>query len=118
MPTEGIGEVKAGTSGGAVPTLRKPRRVGQPAARSCSPCIRRDLCASIFWASPAVRVRHLSEGAFMDCPLCGVALAERGFFCKACAAQVRCKACRELLELDAVACVECGTRIGQPPAVD
>src|SRR5258708_17302061 len=49
----------------------------------------------------------------MDCPLCGVALAERGFFCKACAGQVRCKSCRELLEPTAIACVECGTRIGE-----
>jgi hypothetical protein len=50
----------------------------------------------------------------MNCPLCGEALAERGFFCKACAAQVRCKNCRELLEPAALACVECGTRVGAP----
>lgn len=49
----------------------------------------------------------------MNCPLCGEALAERGFFCKSCAAQVRCKSCRELLEPSAIACVECGTRVGQ-----
>jgi hypothetical protein len=54
----------------------------------------------------------------MDCPLCGVALAERGFFCKACAAQVRCKACREVLEVDALACVECGARVSQAPDGD
>jgi len=52
----------------------------------------------------------------MNCPLCGETLAERGFFCKACAAQVRCKNCRELLEPAALACVECGTRVGQPGA--
>jgi hypothetical protein len=51
----------------------------------------------------------------MNCPLCGEALADRGFFCKACAAQVRCKKCRELLEPAALACVECGTRVGQDP---
>jgi hypothetical protein len=54
----------------------------------------------------------------MDCPLCGVALAERGFFCKACAAQVRCKVCREVLEVDALACVECGARVSQAPEGD
>jgi hypothetical protein len=55
---------------------------------------------------------HFRQGLIMDCPLCGEVLAERGFFCKACAGQVRCKTCRELLEPQAIACVECGTRIG------
>lgn len=54
----------------------------------------------------------------MNCPLCGDALAERGFFCKVCAAQVRCKTCREVLEPNAAACVECGTRVGQSPSGD
>jgi len=52
----------------------------------------------------------------MNCPLCGEALAEHGFFCKACAAQVRCKTCRELLEPAAQACVECGTKVGDAAA--
>lgn len=50
----------------------------------------------------------------MNCPNCAEALAERGYFCKACASQARCLKCREVLEPAAVACVECGTRIGQP----
>jgi hypothetical protein len=52
----------------------------------------------------------------MNCPLCSAVLAERGYYCQSCAAQVRCKACRELLEPGALACVECGTRITQPVA--
>jgi hypothetical protein len=50
----------------------------------------------------------------MNCPHCAEPLAERGVFCKACAGQARCMKCRELLEPGAIACVECGTRIGQP----
>ena len=50
----------------------------------------------------------------MNCPACAAPLIERGYFCGACARQVRCMKCREILELGAVACVECGTRIGQP----
>ena len=49
----------------------------------------------------------------MNCPHCAEPLAERGVFCKACAGQARCMKCRELLEPAAIACVECGTRIGQ-----
>lgn len=49
----------------------------------------------------------------MNCPNCGEQLAERGYFCKGCASQVRCIKCRELLEPGAAACVECGTRLGQ-----
>lgn len=52
----------------------------------------------------------------MNCPLCSEPLAERGFFCKACAGQIRCKNCRELLEPAAIACVECGTKIGESMA--
>lgn len=51
----------------------------------------------------------------MQCPSCGNLLSERGCFCKACGNQARCLACRELLESEAVACVECGTRVGQRP---
>lgn len=50
----------------------------------------------------------------MNCPLCSVTLAERGYYCQSCAAQVRCKACREMLEPGASACVECGARISEP----
>jgi len=50
----------------------------------------------------------------MNCPNCAEPLGERGYFCKACAGQARCMKCRELLEPGAAACVECGTRIGQP----
>lgn len=48
----------------------------------------------------------------MNCPNCAEPLGERGFFCKVCAGQARCMKCRELLEPDAAACVECGTRVG------
>jgi hypothetical protein len=51
----------------------------------------------------------------MQCPSCGSLLSERGFFCKACGNQEKCMACRELLETDAVACVECGARVGARP---
>jgi predicted amidophosphoribosyltransferase len=50
----------------------------------------------------------------MNCPHCAEPLAERGVFCKACAGQAKCIKCREVLEPGAVACVECGTRIGTP----
>ena len=48
----------------------------------------------------------------MNCPKCSAALAERGSFCKACGAQARCRNCKDVLEPDAVACVECGTLVG------
>jgi hypothetical protein len=48
----------------------------------------------------------------MNCPNCQEELSERGSFCKACAAQARCRECRELLEPAAMACVECGAKIG------
>lgn len=47
-----------------------------------------------------------------DCPSCGKALSERGYFCASCAVQARCKQCGELLEKDAQACVMCGTTVG------
>ena len=49
----------------------------------------------------------------MNCPKCSVALAERGSYCKVCGAQARCLNCKDLLEHNAVACVECGTLVGQ-----
>jgi hypothetical protein len=48
----------------------------------------------------------------MNCPRCSEPLSERGVFCKVCAGQARCMDCREVLEPDAAACVECGARIG------
>jgi hypothetical protein len=48
----------------------------------------------------------------MNCPRCSAALAERGSFCKACGVQARCRNCKDVLEPDAVACVECGTLVG------
>lgn len=50
----------------------------------------------------------------MNCPHCSEELSDRGVFCKACAGQARCMSCREALEPGAAACVECGTRVGQP----
>ncbi len=49
----------------------------------------------------------------MNCPHCSTPLSERGSFCKACGGQVRCMSCRALLEPDAIACVECGVKIGE-----
>lgn len=51
----------------------------------------------------------------MNCPNCGEPLAERGVFCKACATQAKCIKCQAILEPGAIACVECGTRIGDDP---
>src|SRR5437762_8739310 len=51
----------------------------------------------------------------VNCPACGQALSERGFFCKFCGAQARCRNCREILESDAIACVECGVKVGESP---
>jgi hypothetical protein len=47
----------------------------------------------------------------MNCPKCNIALAERGSFSKVCGAQTRCLNCKDFLEPDASACVECGTLI-------
>lgn len=49
----------------------------------------------------------------MECPNCDKQLSERGLFCSACAAQARCSKCRALLERGGLACVECGTRVGE-----
>jgi hypothetical protein len=51
------------------------------------------------------------------CPSCKKGLSERGFHCPACGAHVRCKACREILDLDARFCVACGVAVGEtsPP---
>lgn len=54
----------------------------------------------------------------MNCPTCAQALSERGSFCKFCGAQARCLTCREILEPDAVACVECGAKVGVRPNAD
>ena len=48
------------------------------------------------------------------CPSCKNELSERGFHCPACGAHVRCKACREILDLDARFCVTCGAAVGKP----
>ena len=53
------------------------------------------------------------EATPLNCPRCGHGLSDRGAFCPSCVAQVRCKSCRELLEQSAVACVECGTPVGE-----
>ena len=52
----------------------------------------------------------------MNCPKCSAALVERGLFCKACGAQARCLNCKDVLEPDAGACVECGTLVGSVPS--
>src|SRR5262245_3199315 len=47
------------------------------------------------------------------CPSCKSILPERAVFCPACATQVRCKACHDLLEPKAHACVSCGSLVGE-----
>lgn len=47
------------------------------------------------------------------CYACGTRLSDRAVYCPECARQIRCQACRELLEPNAKACVVCGTFIGQ-----
>src|SRR5690242_5991643 len=47
------------------------------------------------------------------CPSCNNALSDRAIFCGACSKQARCKACHELLESTARACVICGTLLGE-----
>ena len=49
----------------------------------------------------------------MNCPNCSEPISERGCFCKSCGSQTRCRQCREILESGAVACVECGARVGE-----
>lgn len=46
------------------------------------------------------------------CPTCGTSLPERAIYCPSCAKQARCKACRDILEPNARACVSCGTLLG------
>lgn len=53
-----------------------------------------------------------------NCPKCDAALVERGSFCKSCGAQARCLNCKDVLEPEAAACVECGTLVGTKPAAD
>lgn len=47
------------------------------------------------------------------CPSCNNAISDRAIFCGACSKQARCKACHELLESNARACVICGTLLGE-----
>lgn len=47
----------------------------------------------------------------MNCPACNQLLSERGAYCKSCGIQARCLKCREVLEPESMACVECGTII-------
>jgi hypothetical protein len=42
------------------------------------------------------------------CSYCDGSLPDRALFCPACAKQVRCRQCRDILENDARACVSCG----------
>lgn len=47
-----------------------------------------------------------------NCPYCETSI-ERGFFCKKCLRQVKCKNCSDLLDVDSDGCVMCGTLVGQ-----
>ncbi|MBL8240142.1 MAG: zinc ribbon domain-containing protein [Bryobacterales bacterium] len=65
------------------------------------------------------QIQALKAERNMTCPSCSQALGERGAFCKWCGAQARCTSCKEVLEPQAKACVECGTLVGAPlPAGD
>lgn len=46
-----------------------------------------------------------------DCRYCKRELPERGFHCPFCGLLVRCRECKDILELDARFCVNCGTPI-------
>jgi hypothetical protein len=48
-----------------------------------------------------------------NCPYCQAVISERGFFCGQCAKQLKCRKCSEYLEVNAIACVMCGTKIIQ-----
>jgi hypothetical protein len=50
------------------------------------------------------------------CPSCSHTLSERAIYCGSCSKQARCKACHELLESNAKACVICGTLLGEGQA--
>src|SRR5688572_33284598 len=46
-----------------------------------------------------------------NCIYCSATLSEKGVFCPQCAKQSKCKNCGDLLEVNAKACVMCGTLI-------
>lgn len=48
-----------------------------------------------------------------NCPFCNTSLPSRAIFCKSCTKQVRCKTCKDLLELGSLACISCGTPVGE-----
>ncbi len=47
------------------------------------------------------------------CVYCETLLSDRGFFCKNCLKQVKCKNCDELIEKDAIGCVMCGESLNK-----
>ncbi len=47
------------------------------------------------------------------CPSCRNELSERGFHCPSCGVQARCRECREILDLGAHFCVNCGASVGE-----
>jgi hypothetical protein len=53
----------------------------------------------------------------VTCPNCGYDSPQRAFYCAHCAAQLRCKACEEILVLNAQACIRCGTLVGEAALV-
>lgn len=48
----------------------------------------------------------------MNCIYCATLLPERALYCSSCSNQIKCKNCDELLELNAQACVMCGSKVG------
>lgn len=48
-----------------------------------------------------------------DCQFCDTSLPSRAIFCGSCAKQVRCKACKDILEPDSLICISCGTPVGK-----
>jgi hypothetical protein len=48
-----------------------------------------------------------------NCIYCSARLSDKGVFCPQCAKQSKCKSCGNLLEINAKACVVCGTLISE-----
>lgn len=54
----------------------------------------------------------------LACWSCGAKLSERALFCGTCGTQVRCKACRDILEPNACACISCGVLLQEAGAAN
>jgi hypothetical protein len=52
-----------------------------------------------------------------NCSYCFATLSERGPHCPQCGKQAKCKTCGDLLDQGALACVLCGTLVGEPSTI-